>query len=767
MKNLKRALSLVLSTAMVLGMMVVGTGAAFDDVKAEHNEEAIAVIQAAGIMTGDDKGNFNPDANITRNEMAVVMVNMLGLDTDDFAGAASFTDVPAWAADYVDACYANGIVSGVSATQYNGAANVTTAEAALMMLKALGYFEYKGFDNWLLDTIKQASKIDLLDGIDAKATGYLTRNDVAQLALNTLEATCVEETATGSNTEIKGENLEITIDSTVYTSDRTTSKYDYNNSDENSLELIEELFGNDFTKNESGKTKLGLPAIVWDDEDGDVIIRAAKAADEVIIASKEITALDLYKDEIDDDFEDEITNITAQAGDVVYYYENDDNFDAYIVSFELVQITDIDDDMNKGEIKDGHAFEVELNDGEYEIYDDKFAGYDYEEDDYVLVVLNEDEDEVIASELAEVIEGTVTKVKSGKYTINGTAYKNLSDTELEYKDEVVAVLNKAGQIILVDSLNAAVKSEDIAYIYNIKANEGDENEDGVEADGTYTAYVVLADGSKAKYVIEEDTAEDLKIGDVIAYSINKDGEIEAEATDYEIEAAKAVLKNKAGFKSVEIDGVNVYANSKTEFVFAAWNSKDKMVVTTATGIANVNIDGNVVAVYEVEDGKTTATADLIFVLAEDEGLESDTDYAVILDSAYAYTENDDDEAEYTYSVFANGEETELTFQDELDVADGDVIAYFMDGDYAVEDDSDLDEGTVTYEGEGFIEIDGAEFTEADDIEIVTITTVLDAEGEYDYTEADDSGKLKKDAKVLFSANDDDEIEIVFILEIDD
>ena len=213
MKNLKKALSLVLASAMLFGMMVVGTGAAHSDVKAEHNVEAIAVVSAAGIMGANEE--FNPDANITRNEMAVVMVNMLGLDTDDFAGASNFTDVPAWAAAYVDACYANGIVSGVSATEFNGAANVTTAEAALMMLKALGYYEKATLNDWMLDTIKMASKIDLLDGIDAKASAVLTRNEVAQLALNALEANSVEETANGSNTSIKGEYIEITVDSAV------------------------------------------------------------------------------------------------------------------------------------------------------------------------------------------------------------------------------------------------------------------------------------------------------------------------------------------------------------------------------------------------------------------------------------------------------------------------------------------------------------------------------------------------------------------------
>ena len=42
MRNLKRALSLALSTVMLMGMMVVGTGAAgYPDVTSKDNEEAI------------------------------------------------------------------------------------------------------------------------------------------------------------------------------------------------------------------------------------------------------------------------------------------------------------------------------------------------------------------------------------------------------------------------------------------------------------------------------------------------------------------------------------------------------------------------------------------------------------------------------------------------------------------------------------------------------------------------------------------------------
>ena len=51
MRNLKRALSLALSSVMLLGMMVVGTSAAsYPDVDAQDNLEAIEVLEMLGVM---------------------------------------------------------------------------------------------------------------------------------------------------------------------------------------------------------------------------------------------------------------------------------------------------------------------------------------------------------------------------------------------------------------------------------------------------------------------------------------------------------------------------------------------------------------------------------------------------------------------------------------------------------------------------------------------------------------------------------------------
>ena len=114
MRNLKRTLSLALSATMLSSMMVAGAGAAsYADVSSNHHQEAIAVMQAVGVMVGDQNGNFNPDKQVTRAEMAVVMSNLLGLKVEDFKNASiPFTDVPEWARPYVAACYAAGVTSG-------------------------------------------------------------------------------------------------------------------------------------------------------------------------------------------------------------------------------------------------------------------------------------------------------------------------------------------------------------------------------------------------------------------------------------------------------------------------------------------------------------------------------------------------------------------------------------------------------------------------------------------------------------------------------
>ncbi|MGO5062120.1 S-layer homology domain-containing protein [Lawsonibacter sp. LCP25S3_F5] len=273
MRNLKRALSLALASVMVLGMTVVGTGASYTDVTSKQNQEAIEVLQAVGIMVGDDNGNFNPDQKVTRNEMAVVMSNLMDYRAATYAGTSPFTDVPSWAEPYVAACWNNGITSGYTKTTYGGSDSVTTSQAALMLMKALGYFQYSsdfGTD-WQFATVKQANKIDLFDDVDSGVREAMTRNDLAQLVLNTLEAGTVEAEKDGQDIEVNG----VTISSNVKYNYITSGKdyaYAINNTlttDNNGtqsrgaiVELGEKLYSGDLKKSDSGDN-FGRPGSTW------------------------------------------------------------------------------------------------------------------------------------------------------------------------------------------------------------------------------------------------------------------------------------------------------------------------------------------------------------------------------------------------------------------------------------------------------------------------------------------------------------------------
>ena len=177
--------------------------------------------------------------------------------------------MPSWAEPYVAACYTNGITAGYSDTIYGGNDTVTTAQAALMVMKALGYFQYSsdfGTD-WQLSTVSQGNKIDLFEDVDSGVQEAMTRNDVAQLVLNALEAGTVEAESDGSISV-----GDITIASGVkynyVTSGRDyayaiNDKLDTNNDGSYSsgaiVELGEKLYQGDLTKEETAMTTSAVP----------------------------------------------------------------------------------------------------------------------------------------------------------------------------------------------------------------------------------------------------------------------------------------------------------------------------------------------------------------------------------------------------------------------------------------------------------------------------------------------------------------------------
>lgn len=120
------------------GVKAPEQGAGFPDVPASKAElaEAVAIVKAAGVMGGDEKGNFNPNANITREQMAKVVVEAFKL-TKPANYTTKVTDLDkagAWAREYIQVLEANGVTKN---TEFAPKQNVTRGQFASFVVRAM------------------------------------------------------------------------------------------------------------------------------------------------------------------------------------------------------------------------------------------------------------------------------------------------------------------------------------------------------------------------------------------------------------------------------------------------------------------------------------------------------------------------------------------------------------------------------------------------------------------------------------------------------
>lgn len=216
-KNLKKVISAVLSLTLAVSsfvaLNVTGSAATFSDVADTASySEAVEALAALGAISGYEDGTFLPNNNITRAEVATMVVAALNMSEDAKGSGATtqFADVnanAAWAAGYVNVGVAQGFISGMSATEFAPSENVTYAQILSMLTRILGYGEFAenrgGYPNGYLTA---ASTAGILSGVSASANDAVTRAQVAQLIWNAIQAPILDVTkystsSTGSEME--------------------------------------------------------------------------------------------------------------------------------------------------------------------------------------------------------------------------------------------------------------------------------------------------------------------------------------------------------------------------------------------------------------------------------------------------------------------------------------------------------------------------------------------------------------------------------------
>ncbi|MEK3697492.1 S-layer homology domain-containing protein [Paenibacillus sp. FSL R10-2199] len=97
----------------------------------------IAVVAAKGAIEGVGNGNFAPKSNVTRAEFAKMLIRALNLENNSAKQSFSDVSTTSWYAPYVAVAAEKGIITGRSAAQFDPNATITRAEMATMISRAI------------------------------------------------------------------------------------------------------------------------------------------------------------------------------------------------------------------------------------------------------------------------------------------------------------------------------------------------------------------------------------------------------------------------------------------------------------------------------------------------------------------------------------------------------------------------------------------------------------------------------------------------------
>ena len=553
MRNLKRTLSLALAAVMLMGMMVVGAGAAssdFTDADEIKNVEAVDVMVALGILEGGDKGDFQPNSILTREQAAKIICYMLlGEEAAEklATSGAVFTDVAAdrWSAPFIGYCVNLGILAGDGQGHFFPEGKLTGAAFAKMLLVALGYDpkieNYTG-NSWTINVAADAIEA----GISPKGlvlTNDLSRQDAAQMAFQTLTANMVKYDNKGIDIDFGngGGSVNMGASNAEPVANDKSDDYRVVSADRDEYQQFCEKYFSDL-KLDTGDVRddFGAPATKWT-YDGDTVgTYATKAAVKTYVEGFDADELKDLKDD-DYDFSNakiyvngvkdagELNSVGTLAGreytgTVIEMYANGDKAKeiTHIVVKQgyLAQVTDLDDESVSLDIYNPWDKKTATNvtfDDDTKKNNDTFdkLSAKYEEDDYLIVytkgavvdaaVLAIADVETVSGKVATTkIDATPNQGYNGYFTIDGTKYTLASGyteaTVIKAGSEYDFYLDENGFVIGAETVKEASATIDEVY-YVDKVWDEVSKVSGANVT-TYYAQLVALDGTISQIELE-------------------------------------------------------------------------------------------------------------------------------------------------------------------------------------------------------------------------------------------------------------------------
>lgn len=639
---MKKFLSLALALVMSMSLLTVGAGATeYKDLSDKNEiqyEEAVAVLNKLGIITGYEDGSFKPTGALTRGAAAKIIVSlMIGSEAASSLNvtAAPYKDVPVsnTFAAVISYCKTAGYISGYADGSFRPTAPLTGYAFTKMLLGALGYSsKVEGFtgSGWTMNAAKLGNKAGLFNDFASafKGNDGVTREAACQLALNTLKATQVEYA--GNSVNVSGDGINVSVGnnqySYVYSNNNKINKNIKEGTATNdgySLEFGEEHFSDLKLVSTNSTDDFGRPSNEWSYKNVKVGTYAKTADYAYTTTASGDTAADKVKDMGIKDYTvaagvkavvngaegaaiSKVTDIPALMGKgtLVQLYTSETTANqitnVVVIKTQLMQVNSVTSSavtLKKVESTGVSVAAVENDDDCYNALKGLKA------DDFVLVVpVEESAGKFVVNTVSvpQSVTGKLTKISTNKdpavtgITVNGTDYKmsalwssednNLvPGTTLSNSVDATAYLDNYGYAIYVKNVTASNSVIVIDEIYQSLV------------DGKLIKMAKGWDTTGATLTLNLGTANvTAAAGDVREYQTTTSNNAE-----YELLAAPSAMVKKstaasyvaAGSTRLLLDGASAYStqyfDSNVKFIFLSMDGSDVTGITVKEGVSEV------------------------------------------------------------------------------------------------------------------------------------------------------------------------------------
>ena len=642
MRNLKRVLSLALASVMLLGMMVIGAGAAdktaadLTDIDKVTNKDAVNLMVDLGIIEGKPDGSFAPTEGVDHATMAKLITYILMGDVEQTAFEGTATDLKdidtSWAEGYIKYCYSNGIITGDGQGHFFPTQGVTVVQAAKMLLVALGYDaeaqEYQGNPNWSTNIMKDAQKAGLTNDLGLKATDTLTRDNAAQMIFNALFANTVTNTygydlngnkyvsgSTANKTTLGEETYNLQKVTGIVTGISANGKAIVDNvatdlvaaPDQVGVQVI--YYKNSKTGDLISSTlSTGKSSILGTSTDGTALADLSNPDKAAYRASKD-TKVDYYYNGSKSN-ENSVSTAAAKAGVIIDLIDNDNNGKYDVVrATEKTVATVGEKGVTISKATSASKVDSVTIDGVVEITNvavDRVKGYaDLAANDVILYVKVGN---TYYIEKAAAVTGTITGTKKvsatvtgyllggDTYTASGLVSNPFADFNNKFNTGLTLYLDDNGSVVKV-VFDTEADSNDYAVVLETAWV----TTQGVGAKGYGEALLLMTDGTTQVVRVskvgnapaEAGTPSDGKtpiknvnVGQFYTYKTDANGNYvlgtNAKYSNVQIDK-KTITPGKAQF-AADVDAVG---NNATVFLVATKGADGRTTYATYTGIANV------------------------------------------------------------------------------------------------------------------------------------------------------------------------------------